>query len=82
MFFMYSEENFERTNGAKEILFKVPWKHFKWSLSGMPETKESEFNQKLTVDLGEPLLCILRFSVCDSESSQVPTLCLGVFLLH
>lgn len=47
MFFMYSEENFERANGAKEILFKVPWKDFKWSLSGMPETKESEFNQKL-----------------------------------
>lgn len=48
----------------------------------MPETKESEFNQKLTADLGEPLLCILRFSVCDSESTQVPTLCLGVLLVH
>lgn len=63
MFFMYSEENFERTNGAKEILFKVPRKDFKWSLSGMPETKESEFNQKLYIGLGRAPS--LRFEILN-----------------
>lgn len=61
-FCMYSEESFGRPNRAKEILFKVPPKHFKWNLSVMSKTKESEFNWKLTADWGGHFPCFLRCS--------------------